>query len=87
LKIMDRGGRIDLVFSDIVMPGGMSGRQLAQELAVHYPHVPVILATGHENLAASDKADLAGPPLLIKPFSMDVLAEAIFASMHRGPLH
>jgi len=56
LTLLRRGDKIDLVFSDVVMPGGMNGIALAQEIANHYPQIPVLLtaviATSHKQRAS-----------------------------------
>jgi CheY-like chemotaxis protein len=70
LRLLAEGGKIDLVFSDIVMPGTMDGVGLASEVQARYPHLPVILTTGY-----SDAAQAAPPslPILRKPFDADAL--------------
>jgi len=52
----EAGGRIDLVLTDVVMPGGMSGRELAELLQRQQPGLPVILFSGYS-------ADFAGREL------------------------
>src|ERR1700733_10281376 len=70
LKLLSEGAKIDLVFSDIVMPGTIDGVGLAAEVRARYPHLPVILTTGY-----SDAAQAAPPDLKIsrKPFDSDML--------------
>ncbi len=70
LRLLAEGTKIDLVFSDIVMPGTMDGVGLASEVQARYPHLPVILTTGY-----SDAAQAAPPslPILRKPFDADAL--------------
>jgi PAS domain S-box-containing protein len=70
LKLLADGTKIDLVFSDIVMPGTIDGVGLATEVQSRYPHLPVILTTGY-----SDAAQAAPPnlPILRKPFDADAL--------------
>jgi CheY-like chemotaxis protein len=70
LKLLAEGTKIDLVFSDIVMPGTIDGVGLAAEVQSRYPHLPVILTTGY-----SDAAQTAPPnlPILRKPFDADAL--------------
>ena len=41
------------MFSDIVMPGGMNGIHLAQEVSEHYPAIRVLLTTGYSDMAAA----------------------------------
>jgi signal transduction histidine kinase/ActR/RegA family two-component response regulator len=66
---------INLVLSDIMMPGGVSGLQLARELRRRRPEIPVILTTGYVD-AAADMRD-GEFDLLLKPFSVEALAEAL----------
>ena len=70
LRLLADGTKIDLVFSDIVMPGTMDGVGLASEVQARYPRLPVILTTGY-----SDAAQAAPPslPILRKPFDADAL--------------
>lgn len=57
---------IGLVFSDIVMPGSISGIDLAKIVKTRFPHIQIVLATGY-----SDKrVDLPGVPLLAKPYKI-----------------
>ena len=70
LRLLADGTKIDLVFSDIVMPGTIDGVGLASEVQARYPDLPVILTTGY-----SDAAQAAPPslPILRKPFDADAL--------------
>ena len=64
----------DLVVSDIVMPGGMNGIELAEELRHRNPGLPIVLVSGY---AASASAAPEQFPVLRKPFRMEQLAQAI----------
>ena len=44
---------IDIVFSDVMMPGGMSGVELAREIRERFPEMPVVLTTGYIEVARS----------------------------------
>ena len=70
LKLLGDGAKIDLVFSDIVMPGTIDGVGLATEVRSRYPHLPVILTTGYSDAAQAAPADLK---ILRKPFDSDML--------------
>ena len=70
LKLLADGTKLDLVFSDIVMPGTIDGVGLASEIRSHYPDVPVVLTTGYSDAAQSVPPDL---PILRKPFDTDAL--------------
>jgi signal transduction histidine kinase/CheY-like chemotaxis protein len=67
--------QIDMVFSDIMMPGGVSGLELAREIRRRYPDLPVLLTTGYVE-AASGMTD-GEFELLPKPFSLEALADAL----------
>jgi len=65
---------IDLVFSDIVMPGKMDGLSLARRLREMYPELPILLATGYSDAAADVRGDF---PILRKPYEIHQLSQAI----------
>ena len=74
LERIEGGARIDLVFSDIVMPSGMNGIHLAQELTQRYPEIRVLLTTGYSDVAAAGETRF---PILRKPFELPALEQAI----------
>jgi len=74
-------GHIDQVLSDIMMPGGVSGVELAREIRRRNPGVRVTLMTGYVEAAAGMNDDEF--TLLLKPFSVDALAEAMGISATR----
>lgn len=47
LNSIDRGGPVDLVFSGVIIPGGMNAVDLARELARRRPELPVLLTSGY----------------------------------------
>ena len=72
LRILDQADEpFDLVLTDIVMPGGMSGLQLARALALSHPSLPVVLTTGYSDAIVDE--DASDIELLRKPYSMDAL--------------
>jgi len=69
--------RIDILFSDVVMPGGMNGVQLAVEARRLRPALKVLLTSGYTADALSDEhgvIDVAGTTLLRKPYRSEDLA-------------
>jgi signal transduction histidine kinase/CheY-like chemotaxis protein len=66
---------IDVVVSDIMMPGGVSGLELAREIRKRFPNLPVILTTGYVEAAA--RMEDGEFNLLLKPYSLEALAEAL----------
>ncbi|MBI5264896.1 MAG: PAS domain S-box protein [Bradyrhizobium sp.] len=65
---------IDLVFTDIVMPGKMDGLRLAHHLKEVRPKLPVLLATGYSDAAAHARGEF---PILRKPYEIHELSAAI----------
>jgi PAS domain S-box-containing protein len=68
------GDRIDVVFSDVMMPG-MSGIELGQEIGRRYPALPVILTSGYSEVLAQNGTH--GFELLHKPYSIDALSRIL----------
>ena len=66
---------VDLVFSDILMPGGMNGLDLAREIGEHYPDIPVLLTTGYS--ASAKDAVQRGLVVLQKPYDLEALGRNI----------
>jgi PAS domain S-box-containing protein len=78
LDIVDRESDIDLLFTDIVMPGGMNGFELGRLARERRPQLPVLYATGY---SASYAAPEKGADMLAKPYR-----EADLRSKLRGLL-
>lgn len=69
---------VDLVFTDIVMPGGMSGIELAGIVAQRWPDTKVILTSGFPNAGKGNQRPLPGNvPLLNKPYRRGELARIL----------
>ncbi|QOY92679.1 PAS domain-containing protein [Massilia sp. UMI-21] len=77
LEMMDRYGAIDLLFSDIIMPGGMNGLRLAELVRERQPDVPVLLATGYIDALPTAQGETPAFPILTKPYRLNELAERI----------
>ena len=75
LALLLGGERFDLMLSDIVMPGGMNGLDLAQRVRAHFPWLPILLATGHARPAA--EVHQAGFEIVAKPYNAASLLDAI----------
>jgi PAS domain S-box-containing protein len=65
---------VDLVFSDIVMPGKMDGLGLARRLKEIRPNLPVLLATGYSDAAANARGEFS---IIRKPYEIHQLSQAI----------
>jgi signal transduction histidine kinase/CheY-like chemotaxis protein len=78
LELLREADRVDLLFSDIVMPGGMNGVQLATEAIRLFPNLRVLLTSGYTNQALEGQHDL--PPnldILPKPYRRAELASRL----------
>jgi len=69
------GRDVDVVLSDIMMPGGVSGLQLAREIRRRYPTLSVVLTTGYVEAAADMEEQEFR--LLPKPYTLESLADAL----------
>jgi PAS domain S-box-containing protein len=86
LEILDRERDIDLLFTDVVMPGGMNGRQLADEAVRRRPRLKVLFTTGYTRNAIVHQGRLdPGVQMIGKPFSFDELGARIRASLDGLP--
>ena len=78
LKVLDSNARIDLLITDVGLPGGMNGRQVADAARVTRPGLKVLFITGYAENAAIGKGGLAvGMYVVTKPFQMEMLAHRI----------
>jgi PAS domain S-box-containing protein len=76
LALLKRGEPLDLLLTDVVMPGGRTGVDLAREAVALRPGLPVILSSGYTGEALGSAAD-APWPLLPKPYAPGALARLI----------
>jgi CheY-like chemotaxis protein len=79
IRLLESDEPIDLVFSDIVMPGKMTGYDLAQWLAARKPNIKVVLTTGYNEGDAKTNNSPVGLkiPVLDKPYSREKLAQTM----------
>jgi two-component system NtrC family sensor kinase len=78
LRVFDEIQSIDLLLTDVVLPGGMDGRQLAEEIRRRRPAIKVLYMTGYTRNAIIHHGRLDPDiDLLTKPFTADALARKI----------
>jgi len=76
LRMLERDRNFDLVFSDMVMPGGMSGHELAMAIAARWPAIRVLLTSGYPEMVVRERRDIS-PNLLSKPYRQADLARRV----------
>jgi PAS domain S-box-containing protein len=86
LKILVSETRIDLLITDIGLPGGMNGRQIAEAARAHRPDLKVLFITGYaENAVIGNGLLPPGMQVLTKPFAMKDLARRINDAIKQEP--
>lgn len=83
LQHLRAGVRVDFILSDIVMPGGINGVELADVVRRNYTVVPVLLMTGCSDNALKHNQD---QPVLRKPFDIEMLRQAVFSATNESAL-
>jgi len=76
--VLDLMEKVDLLLSDVMMPGGMSGIELARVCRMRRPSLPILLTTGY----AYDVIERLGGgfdefPMIAKPYSIKTLVKRI----------
>ncbi|MFC6478238.1 response regulator [Pseudomonas asuensis] len=83
LAILSSSAHIDLLISDVGLPGGMNGRQMADAARQRRPDLKVLFITGYAENAVVGNGNLEeGMYLMAKPFSMDLLATRLEAILN-----
>jgi len=78
LQILESSHRVDLLLTDVGLPGGMNGRQLADAALVNRPDLKVLFITGYAENAVIGAGHLKpGMHILTKPFSLETLGSRI----------
>ncbi|HEY1431361.1 MAG TPA: PAS domain S-box protein [Stellaceae bacterium] len=82
LQLLQSGEAVDLVFSDIIMPGELDGMALARQVKEEYPDIAVLLTSGYARPLNTHEA---GFPILRKPYQLATLARAIRDALDAEP--
>ena len=80
LRILEAGASVEFVFSDVVMPGQTNGVELARIVAARYPHLHVVLASGHNELSI----DLEEVKLIGKPYDVVSVVNMLVSLRRKG---
>ncbi|TXM72762.1 response regulator [Methylobacterium sp. WL12] len=85
LKVLQSDVRIDLLVTDVGLPGGMNGRQMADAARVSRPDLQVLFITGYAENSVLGNGHLApGMAVLTKPFAIDTMAARIRSLIEAG---
>ena len=77
-SVLERGEKVDLVLSDVVLAGGTSGPDFAEEVRASHPDLPIIFMSGYPGAVDKRHGFLGSDQVLLsKPFQMEQLATAI----------
>jgi CheY-like chemotaxis protein len=74
LSLLRQGDKVDLLFTDVVLPGSTNGAELAREARKLRPGLKVLLTTGYARSALDDADMQPALELISKPFSVERLA-------------
>jgi PAS domain S-box-containing protein len=77
LDALDGDHRVDLLLTDVVMPGGMNGRQLADQAVQLRPSLKILYMTGYARDATFPQDSNGGAHIIAKPFSFEDLAARV----------
>jgi PAS domain S-box-containing protein len=84
LAIVDRGDEITLVFTDVIMPGGMNGVELANAITQRQPGLPVLLTSGYTAQRLIPDSVTRAWPILRKPYTQADLSQAVNETLNRA---
>ena len=84
LAVLDRRPEVALMFTDVVLPGGVSGAQLARQAQGRYPDLKVLFTSGYTDNAIIHKGVLdEGAEMIGKPFRKSALARKVRSILDR----
>ena len=79
LELLDGNNRIDLLFTDVIMPGGMNGLQLAERVRERRPETPILITTGYMEELPSPTGRTQPLDVLSKPYRQEELLSRVRA--------
>jgi CheY-like chemotaxis protein len=79
--------QINLLITDMVMPHGVNGRELAEKLRAQKPELKILFTTGYSPASVARSMNLIeGVNFIQKPYAPQILAQAIRSCLERPPL-
>ena len=82
IKLLEIGTPVALVFSDIVMPGGITGYDVANWVRSSQPDLKVLLTSGYANPPTAANNGVREIQVLDKPYTREQLAQAVRRTLH-----
>lgn len=83
LKLLDQHEKVDLLFTDVIMPGGMNGLVLAEKVHQRLPNLPVLLATGYMEELQDQGINTSTFTTLSKPYRRTELINRLRSALIR----
>lgn len=78
LELLDQSPGVDMLFTDVVLPGGMNGRAVADVVRENFPDIKILFTSGYTENAIIHHGRLdEGVELLAKPYTQELLASRI----------
>jgi len=84
LGLLENGERIDLLFTDVIMPGGMNGLELIERVHARRPGLPVLVTTGYMDELPGRGKPSGGLDVLSKPYQHQDLLDRVAAALKRA---
>jgi CheY-like chemotaxis protein len=84
LRLLGVGSRVDLLVTDVGLPGGLNGRQVADAARERRPGLPVLFITGYAGSILKDQL-APGMEVIGKPFALDILVTKVRAMLEAAP--
>jgi CheY-like chemotaxis protein len=78
LHLLDGGARVDMLVTDVGLPNGTNGRQVAEAVRERRPGIPLLFVTGYAGTELPP-----GSEVIDKPFELDTLARRVQAALSR----
>jgi CheY-like chemotaxis protein len=82
IRLLETGKPVALVFSDIVMPGGMTGYDVAEWVHSRKPDLKVLLTSGYAHVSGMVSNRVRENKVLGKPYTREQLAQAVREALH-----
>ncbi len=84
LEWLRDGGKAALLLTDLVLPGGMSGLELATAVRRRHPDIPIVITTGYDPRAALAEVGNRHFPVLRKPYTRRTLETALLRELRKS---